>query len=83
MSTKTTVTCDVRGCEKEADHKNKKVSVRFITEQNEGRSTSPYLTGEDLDFCEEHYEQYVNTLPLIGSGAMGFNDYYFEKGSDE
>ncbi len=79
MSSTTTITCDIKGCDKDADHKQKTVSVRFTTEQNEGRSTTPYLSGEKLDLCDEHYQKYIDTLPLVGSGAMGFNDFYFSK----
>lgn len=80
MSTRTIVSCDIQGCEKNADHKQKTISVRFTTEQTEGRSTTPYLSGEKLDLCEEHYQKYIDNLPLTGSGAMGYNEYIFNKG---
>lgn len=79
MSTKTTTLCDIKGCGEEAEHKEKTVSVRFTTEQNEGRSVPPYLDGEKLDFCKEHYQQYIDSLPLVGSGAMGYNEYVFSQ----
>ena len=78
MSTKTTIICDIQDCGKEASHKAKRVSVRFTTEQNEGRATPPYISGEELDFCKEHYQQYIDTLPLTGEGAMGYNKYTFK-----
>jgi len=79
MSTRTEIICDIRDCGKKADHKEKTLSVRFTTEQNEGRSTPPYLSGEKLDLCAEHYQKYIDTLPLTGSGAMGYNEYIFIK----
>lgn len=79
MGSRTTTFCDIQGCEKDADHHQKTVSVRFMTEQNEGRSTTPYLTGEKLDFCFEHYKQYIDSLPLQASGAMGYNEYVFKE----
>lgn len=78
MSTKTTVTCDIKGCDKDADHKQKKISVRFMTETTEGRSTTPYVSGEFLDLCSDHYQHYIDTLPIEAYGAQGFNDYSFK-----
>ena len=78
MSTITHIVCDIKGCQSTADHKQKVLSVRFTTEQTEGRSTVPYLSGEKLDLCKEHYQQYIDTLPLVGSGAQGYNDYEFK-----
>jgi hypothetical protein len=77
MATRTTVYCDIKDCGKDAVHKQKTVSVRFLTETTEGRSTTPYLSGEKLDMCEEHYQQYIDSLPLTGSGAQGHNTYIF------
>ncbi len=83
MSTHTTIVCDIKGCDKTADHKQKMVSVRFTTEQTEGRSTTPYLSGEKLDLCSVHFQKYIDRLPLVGSGAQGFNDYTFKGVEDE
>lgn len=77
MSTQTIVHCDIKGCKEEASHKQKTLSVTFTTETNEGRAVTPYLSGEKLDLCEEHYQEYIDRIPLLGSGAMGFNDYTF------
>lgn len=77
MSTTTTTYCDIKNCDIEADHKQKTVSVRYMTEITEGRSTTPYLLHETLDFCKKHYQQYVYTVPIEVYGAQGFNDYHF------
>lgn len=77
MSTTITTTCDIQNCAEKADHKQKTVSVVFTTEQDEGRSVPPYLEGKKLDFCEKHYQQYINTMPLRASGSMGYNHYTF------
>jgi endo-beta-N-acetylglucosaminidase D len=77
MSTRTETICDIKGCAERADHKQKLVSVVFTTEQTEGRSVPPYLSGEKLDFCTKHYQQYINTLPLWAEGASGYNHYEF------
>lgn len=79
MSTVTQTICDVKGCDKDAFHKQKTVSVRFTTEQNEGRSVEPYLEGFRLDFCKVHYQMYIDSLSLNGSGAMGYNDFVFRE----
>lgn len=75
-TTTTTITiCDIEDCGEEAFHKQKTVSVVFTTEQTEGRSVPPYLSGEKLDFCEEHYKSLIAIFPLRASGAQGFNHY--------
>lgn len=79
MSTHTTVVCDIKGCDREAKHKAKTVSVRFTTEQNEGRAVEPYLEGSKLDFCKMHYQMYIDSIALNATGAMGYNDYYFNE----
>ena len=78
MSTHTKIICDVKNCGDEATHKQKTVSVVFTTEQNEGRATTPYLSGEELDFCDKHYQRYIDTLTFRATGAMGYNDYEFQ-----
>lgn len=79
MSTVTRIICDIKDCGSEAVHKQKTVSVRFNTEQNEGRSVEPYLEGEKLDFCKKHYQMYIDSLGLNASGAMGHNEYVFQE----
>ena len=79
MSTITKVICDIHNCTEEAFHKQKTLSVRFMTEQNEGRSTTPYLSGEKMDMCEEHYQQYIDSLTLVAYGAQGYNEISFTK----
>lgn len=79
MSTITKIICDIKDCDVEAEHKQKTISVRFTTEQTEGRSTTPYLSGEKLDMCKDHYQEYIDSLPLVATGAQGYNDYTFKK----
>ena len=78
MTTITQIICDIEDCDKTADHKQKVVSVAFETEQTEGKYTIPYLSGEKLDFCEEHYRQYIDTLAIRATGAQGYNKFKFK-----
>lgn len=77
-TTVTTVTCDIDGCANKADHKGKVISVRFLTDTTDGRGVPPYISGDTLDFCRDHYQQYIDTLPLEGHGAQGNNTYTFK-----
>ena len=79
MATVSKTYCDVKGCNLEAFHKDKTVGVVFYTEQTEGRSTTPYLTGVKLDFCKEHYQHYIDMFQFIATGAQGNNTYTFKE----
>ena len=66
-------TCDI--CKKETEKTNIKtltIPVRWLTEQNEGRSIKPYITTETKDICEECLERITK---VNATGAQGFNDY--------
>jgi hypothetical protein len=78
MSTISMVVCDVKDCGVAAEHKQKTVSVAFTTEQTEGRTVSPYLEGQRLDFCGEHYQQYIDSLQFVATGAQGHNTFTFK-----
>ena len=67
--------CDV--CKKEVE---KAIEVNypviFHTEQDEGKSCSPYISKEKLDLCNECAER---ILMLEGWGAQGVNRYAIRK----
>lgn len=74
---KTTVQffCDV--CGREVDRlREVKYPVIFHTEQTEGKSCSPYISYDKIEFCDECL---VKALRLHGSGAQGNNEYRFEE----
>ena len=69
--------CDLcRGEDKVEPHC---IHVKFTTEQTEGRSIQLYAQKSKLDLCPACYHRYVNSLPLVGSGAQGFNEYRWDK----
>ncbi len=73
----TTVRCDI--CKsKNQVHDGKKMQVIFTTEQNEGRSTTPYLSVEAVDICTPCIDRVLGGDALYGEGAMGYNKYYFK-----
>ena len=55
--------------------KRPKLSVVFLTEQNEGTPTKPYFDIETLDLCPECYEKLITEYPIIARGAQGYNTY--------
>jgi hypothetical protein len=76
----TPLCCDVSNCEDLATHRNVKLQVIFLTEQNEGRGTDPYFSDEVLDLCSDHHQQILREgRYLHASGAMGQNTYFFAK----
>lgn len=73
MSTVTLHKCDI--CGGDATELKKQIQVVFITEQTEGRPTSPHLSNETLDLCKVCLDRLVRSHPLRGSGAQGFNTF--------
>lgn len=77
MASITTVTCDLCGIEIKHPNAGKKmqVPVCFLTEQNESTYIKPYLSMQAVDLCEPCLKRMIDELPIIGTGAMGYNDY--------
>jgi len=72
--------CDVKGCGVSVtkdELKGKYIQVIFTTEQTEGRSVQRYLSNETIDICEGCMKRILNGEYLYGSGAQGFNQYWF------
>ena len=74
--------CDICGSEIERfDNRNHVLTgmtVRFLTEQNEGTPTKPYYDGgHNLMLCRECMERAVT---IDATGAMGYNQYRFREG---
>lgn len=63
-------TCDI--CKKETEVKTFTIPVRWLTEQNEGRSIKPFITPETVDICIECLEKITK---VNATGAQGFNNY--------
>ena len=55
--------------------KRVRLPVLFLTEQTEGRSTTPYVTHETIDMCEDCLGRAI-TIHAIG--AQGYNQYWFK-----
>ena len=74
--------CDISGCNNtvkdDSKHVDKSIQVIFHTEQTEGRSSSPYLSSENLDICEDHMDKVLEGNYIHASGAQGNNRYYFK-----
>jgi hypothetical protein len=51
----------------------------MTTEQTEGRSHPFYLNDKTLDLCKDCFDNVLNGHYVYGAGAMGFNDYWFNK----
>jgi len=69
--------CDICGDEKNAIKEKQSISVIFTTEQNEGRAITPYLDVHLLDLCVDCYDRVIKGKAIFGSGAMGYNKFYF------
>ena len=78
----TVVHCDVCNSTKNVKEEVR-VQVIFTTEQNYGRTITPYLTSDfhKLDLCEICLDTIIEDGKyLYGSGAMGYNKYEFKIG---
>lgn len=69
--------CDV--CNTNAKIENIKLQVIFTTEQDEGRSVTPYLTLKDIDICDKCLAYLMKGNYLFAAGAMGHNTYNFRR----
>ena len=77
IQTITTYHCDV--CKVITPTQNTlKIQVIFTTEQTEGRPCDPYLTDKNLDLCEMCLKAVLKGNYIFGSGAQGYNAYYFK-----
>lgn len=82
----TIVSCDI--CMKEnTDGKTEFITINkeviFTTEQNEGRSISPYFTSCPLDLCKTCHAFALRGNAVFAHGAQGHNEYYFKNKREE
>jgi hypothetical protein len=75
---KVTYLCDVDGCENQ-DTETIKIQVLFTTDQTEGRGMPTYLSIHDLDICEHCINKILKGNYLYGSGAQGYNKFWFKQ----
>lgn len=71
----TTYRCDMCGeaiGHYDKDQNRPRMPVRFITEQNEGTLTDPYMDYVEIDLCDKCLDR---ALVIDACGAMGHNDY--------
>ena len=53
------------------------MDVVFTTEQNEGRTTSPYIDREKIELCDTCRNIILMDRKMVeAQGAMGYNKYY-------
>ena len=56
--------------------KFEKLTVIFLTETNEGRTTDPYFSQVEIDICNKCKEFMLkNRRYITAVGAMGYNKY--------
>lgn len=73
----TKIYCDI--CKEETNNEEIDIQVIFTTEQNEGKSCSPYLCNEKLNICDKCMNRIlVGGNYIFASGAMGCNTYKFK-----
>jgi hypothetical protein len=75
---KTTYTCDIEGCGKEAENKGTDLQVIFLTEQNEGRMCEPHLYDVRIDICNDCMKKITSGNYVFAHGAQGANTYFFK-----
>lgn len=68
--------CDI--CKKEAKHKNLELQIIFLTEQQEGRNSEPYLDDAKIDLCDKCHQKLLKGNYIFARGAMGYNNYGFK-----
>jgi len=76
-------TCDIKGCKNEASLKSKNIQVIFVTEQNEGRSCTLYLSNEKIDICTGCLNHILRGNYIRAFGAQGYNEYRLNTRYDE
>jgi len=73
--------CDI--CDKDVDTQHtldREIQAVFHTEQNEGRTTKPYLSMVKIDICENCLGAILKDGKVLNaSGAMGYNKYWFNE----
>jgi len=79
MGKKETYFCDICKIESNTKFKSIDLQVIFLTEQTEGRSVNPYLSSQKIEMCKDCNDYVLKGNYLYGSGAMGYNEYYFKK----
>ena len=61
------------------DLKKTSISVIFTTEQNEGRSVTPYHTIQEVHLCQGCMNRVLSGEIPFAQGAQGYNTYYFKQ----
>jgi hypothetical protein len=73
-----TFTCDIKDCKRKAIEKDVRMQIIFTTEQTEGYPTKHHFSMEKIDLCEECYAHALKGNYIFGSGAQGYNKYWFK-----
>lgn len=74
-----TYQCDLCGTEyDDADSLTKtRIPVKWLTEQNEGRTVKPYFRVQEIDLCDSCIEK---VAVIEATGCMGYNQYTLRGG---
>lgn len=77
---KTTIMeCDVKEQVHSGEVKSFDMQVVFVTEQNEGRATTPYFSNVKIDLCANCLKRLIESRKVLTAvGAMGYNDYFMK-----
>lgn len=70
------ITCDL--CKSRELVAKDSIQVIFTTEQTEGRSVPHHLSLEAFDICGECKIHLLEGNYIYGSGAQGYNKYWFK-----
>lgn len=71
------ITCDIEDRNHSPNIKTYEMDVVFTTEQNEGRTTSPYIDREKIELCDTCRNIILMDRKMVeAQGAMGYNKYY-------
>lgn len=74
--------CDICGCH--TDNVEKDIPVIFLTEQNEGRASTPHFCIEQIILCNSCKNKvFFEGNQIFAKGAMGSNIYFFKEKSDK
>ena len=66
--------CDI--CDVEVKPKERyPVLVKYLSEQTEGRSVTPYAETVSIDLCATCHGRYIDELPIMAWGAQGYHNF--------
>lgn len=71
------VSCDV--CKGQISPRPHDIQVIFVSDQNEGKPSEPYLDEVTIDICKLCIDKVMSGKYIFSRGALGNNEYFFQK----